>query len=393
MLLLVPSMAQAQLTAPQEAAQIELGPVSLYPTLQLVDAGTDSNVFNDGQNPQDDYTMTIASRAFVVTHLGLNELMFSTGGDYVWFQRFVSERSTNAYYAVRFNLSASRFKPFVGGERKRLRSRPDAEIDVRAERLERNAVVGANFNLSERTAITASAKIDESSYDEGQRFRGADLRQSLNRTGRSYSGGVRYALTPLTTMVVAGGYGEDTFPVSHTRDAKRYTATDSVEFSPDASIRGIATVGVEQFKPLDPTVGTYTGVTVNAGVNWLLWGRTSFDVKGGRNVSYSYKETEPFYISTSGRLTISHRIVGPLELVGTVAQELLSYRFHSGAPSIAEFTPHDVTASVVAGGVGIPLGHGFKITMSAERTRRHSAVDIGENYTRTRLLSTVTVGS
>ena len=109
-----PAASYAQLSAPRERAQFEYGPVSLYPSLQVVDAGRDSNVFNDSKNPQEDYTFTLASRALVVTKLGANELMFSTGSDYVWFRTFTQERSSNALYAMRFNFSASRFKPFVG---------------------------------------------------------------------------------------------------------------------------------------------------------------------------------------------------------------------------------------------------------------------------------------
>ena len=55
----------AQILAPREAAQIELGPLSLYPSLRIVDAGIDENVFNDADNPKKDFTFTVASRALV----------------------------------------------------------------------------------------------------------------------------------------------------------------------------------------------------------------------------------------------------------------------------------------------------------------------------------------
>src|ERR1700674_4692808 len=107
--LLWPPGARAQISAPRESAQIEFGPVSLYPSLVVADAGKDSNVFNDNQAPKQEYTFTVESRALVVTRLGLNELMFSTGSDYVWFRQYNQERSSNTAYALRFNLSASRF--------------------------------------------------------------------------------------------------------------------------------------------------------------------------------------------------------------------------------------------------------------------------------------------
>jgi hypothetical protein len=389
--LIWPAAAHAQLSAPREAAQIEYGPVSLYPSLQIVDAGKDSNVFDDNEKPKDDYTFTIASRALVVTRLGANELMFSTGSDYIWFRQYKQEQSSNALYAVRFNLSASRFKPFVGAERARTRARPSAEIDVRARRLERNFIVGSNFMLTERTAITASATAGDSTYQEGERFRGVSLKQALDRQERSYTGGVRYALTPLTTMVLAGTYGQSIFP-DHQRDAKFYTFAPVLEFSPDASLRGRAMAGIQRFTPNDPEFKQFTGLTFSAGVNWSLWGRTGFDVQAQRNISYSYKDSEPYYLLTSGRLGINQRFFGPIDLSGAVERQFLSYRFRRGAVPGVDFDPDQAARDIVTAGVGIMLGRGFKIVISGERAVRKSPVDTQVNFVRTRLLSTITIG-
>ena len=53
----------AQIAAPREPAPLTFGPVSLHPTLQILDAGIDENVFNDGSDPQRDYTLTVATRS------------------------------------------------------------------------------------------------------------------------------------------------------------------------------------------------------------------------------------------------------------------------------------------------------------------------------------------
>jgi len=113
----------AQVSAPRESAKVELGPLALYPTVQLLNAGVDDNVFNDGNAPQRDNTLTVESRVLAVLRLGSNELLFRVGSNYVWFQEFSSERSNNPGYALRFNLSASRFKPFIGAEYNRTSER------------------------------------------------------------------------------------------------------------------------------------------------------------------------------------------------------------------------------------------------------------------------------
>ena len=65
-LVVAPSTVHAQIEAPREAAQIHLGPVSLYPSLQIVDAGRDRNVFNEETNPKEDLTFTAAGPRLLI---------------------------------------------------------------------------------------------------------------------------------------------------------------------------------------------------------------------------------------------------------------------------------------------------------------------------------------
>ena len=389
--LLWPGTAHAQLTAPRERAQIELGPLSLYPTFQLVDAGKDSNVFDDNKDPQEDYTFTLASRALVVTRLGANELMVSTGSDYVWFKTFKQERSSNALYALRFNLSASRFKPFIGASHMRTRARPTSEIEARARRLERSVTVGSNVDLTSRTAITASATTSDSTYAVGERFRGVSLKNSLDHQDRTYSGGVRYAVTPLTTVMVQGSYGVSLFP-GRLRDAKSYTIAPVVEFSPDAGIRGRFTAGVQRFKPDDPALKEFTGLTYNGGVNWTLWNRTTFDVQAQRQISYSYNDNKPYYLLTNARLAITQKVFGPVDLIAGAERQFLSYRFRRAQVAGADSDPDEAARNVLSAGVGATLGRGVRMVISGERTVRKSPFDPEGSFMRTRILSTITIG-
>ena len=385
-----PSTLHAQLEAPREAAQIQLGPVALYPSLQVLDAGRDRNVFNEETNPKDDLTFTAASRALAVMKLGSNELLFLTGNDYVWFSQYAEERSSNTRYALRFNLSASRFKPFVGVDRQHTRSRPNTEIDARARRLERSAVAGFNFTVADRTALTASAQLSDTRFDEGEQFRGIDLGNALNRSGRSATAGVRYALTPLTLLAVVGNYAEDRFPDSHLRDSNSYSVVPTLEFSPDASIRGKFSAGIEKFQPLDATLPAHVGPIYEASLNWSLFGRTMFDVNGTRDTRYSYQDSEPYYLLTGARLNIAQRLFGPVDLLGGADWQHLSYQWHRGATTAANRTE---LLNVFSAGVGVNVGHGFRITVSGERTERRSPQDPRQNFQRNRLLSSVTIGS
>ena len=140
-------------------------------------------------------------------------------------------------------------------------------------------------------------------YEEGERFRGVALDEALNRSGRTADAGVRYAITALTTLNVTAGYEEQTFDESHIRDLKRYTVGPTLEFSPEAAIRGRVVTAFELFKPNDPELGEQMGLAYQAQLNWSLYGRTLFDLGAGRNISYSYLDTEPYYLLTNARLT------------------------------------------------------------------------------------------
>ncbi len=386
-----PGVARAQLSAPREQAQIAYGPLSVYPRFQILDAGSDSNVFNDGQNPKDDYTATLVSRALVVARLGSNELLASAGSDYQWFQQYASERSSNGSYAMRLNLSTSRLKPFVGGERTRTRTRPNAEIDARARRLVDRVLAGASVGMTERTALTVSGEASRTSYDEGQRFLGADLATALNSTTRAAAAGLRYSITPLTTIRFEGAYREDIFPESHLRDATTYSFSPTVEFDPDAVIHGSFSAGVARFVPKDTRFDRYTGPTFEGGLSWILFGRTGVDVHAARGVSYSYQDENPYYLSTRLAVSVTERLFGPVSLQGGAGRQYLSYRWQSG--SLAAPTPSDRTISEsFSGGVLLQLPHALSVGLSAEHARRRSELDSGLDYAGTRLLTSLTIG-
>lgn len=391
-ILLAAAPGAAQITAPREAAHIEFGPLGLYPSLQILDAGVDENVFNDGSEPQRDYTLTVATRVLSVLRLGSNELMFQTGNDYVWFREIDSERSSNAQYAMRFNLSASRFKPFIGAEHVRTRARRTPEIDARARRMDRTVLGGLGFDLTPRTSLTGSVRFDESSYDEGERFRGVALDDALNRSGRAADAGVRYAVTPLTTLMVTAGFEEQTFEQSHIRDLKRYTVGPTLEFSPEAAIRGRVVTAVELFKPDDPTLAERTGFAYQGRVNWSLYGRTTFDLGAGRNISYSYQDTEPYYLLTNARLLVSQPLGGWFELYGGADWEHMAYQWRRGAKAAPGESDRVDTLTGANGGVGFRVGS-FHVRVGVEKTRRRSVEDPVQNFTRTRILSSVTLGS
>ena len=383
--------ASAQLVAPRERAPIEIGSVSLYPRVRVTDSGKDSNVFREATLPKEDYTATVSSRVLGVAKIGSNELLFSTGSDYVWFQKYESERSNNGAYAARFNVNASRFQPFIGASYVVSSSRPNPEIDGRVRRIERAVQTGVAFNLAERTALVATAQLDDSTYSDGEAFRGVELAEPLNRTGRVYSGGVKYALTPLTTLSVTGEVGRDRFPESHLRDANSYSINPTLIFSPDAAIQGQFMVGFEAFRPTAPTLPDRKGAVFSGALTWTMFERTTFGVQASRNVGYSYLDNEQYYLWTTVHLDFMQPIFGPLELLADIDWDRLEY-LSSVDAVFAGGQRRDIMRRG-GGGIGVSLGRGVRMTATVERTERHSNSDPRQNFKATRVLSSITIGS
>jgi hypothetical protein len=356
----------------------------------MIDSGKDSNVFRDSTDPQEDYTATVSSRVLGVAKLGSNELLFSSGSDYVWFQRFASERSNNLNYAARLNLAVSHFEPFVGASYVASHSRPSLEIDARVRRVERAAEAGAALRVADRTAIIATARLEYSSYDDDAVFGGVVLGEPLNRTGRLFSGGIRYELTPLTTLSVTGDYGEDVFPESHRRDAKSYSINPTFMFSPDAAIRGQVSAGFESFRPKDGGLSERRGAVYAAALTWTMFGRTSVGLQGSRNIGYSYLETEQYYLRTTAHINVTQPIFGPVDIVGDVELDRLEYLSPAGGRSLSG---QRIQMNRGGGGVGFSLGRGVRMTLTAERTIRNSNFDARQNFRGTRVMSSLTVGS
>ena len=315
------------------------------------------------------------------------------GYDYVWFQESTSERSNNIQYAMRFNMSASRFKPHIGADYVRTRVRRSPEIDARARRVDQSVLGGMAFEVSPRTALTASVRLDESNYDEGERFRNVALDEALNRSGRRADAGVRYAITPLTTLSVTAGFEEQTFKESHIRDLKRYTVGPTLEFSPEAAIRGRVVTAFELFKPDDPALSERRGVAYQAMLNWTLFGRTAFDLGAGRNISYSYQDTEPYYLLTNTRLVVTQSLPGWFELYGGYDWEHMAYRWSRGADPTPGNSDRVDTLAAANGGIGLRLGQTIHLKIGIDKTRRRSIEEPLQNFSRTRILSTVTLGS
>ena len=381
------SFAQTSPTLPAVAA-IQAGPVSLYPSIELRDIGIDSNVFNVADEPREDFTFTVSPRVLAAVHVGNARFIGTTAAGFVFYQKYKEEQSVNHAIEGRVDLNATRLRPYLTVNSVRTQERTGFEIDVRALRLETNVSAGVDFDLTSITALTAWARRSDFAYGKGERFFGVDLSDQLDHTSNLAAAGVKLAVTPLTTVVVAAEVQQDRFTTSPLRNADSVRLAPAVEFAAGAVVSGRASVGYRQFEPRDSRLPSYRGLVASVGVGCSFFGVTRVDISADRDVLYSFEASEPYYLTFGGRVAVSQRVVGPFDLIVLGNRQRLQYQTLGGVSLQGRLE----TTLSVGGGIGVHLGEHLRFTLTHDRTQRQSSGPNPRDYDRRRILGAVNYG-
>lgn len=379
-----PLPARAQ-DAPSEPA-ITLGPVRLLPRLEIKEVGIDDNVFNDAENPQEDFTATITPRLTLEMRFGSAQLTYGTFVDFVYYRTFSDERSINRGAEARVGLVEGLLRPFVVGSLVDTRERFNAEIDARASRRQTMYGGGLGVALTSRTILTASARRATRDFAADAIYRDVDLGRSLDVETDTYDGTLTVQLTPLTTWLVTASVDRDRFTQDSRRDADAQRLVTGFAFAPTALISGRAVIGYRRFDPIDETLADITGVVASAA---LVYSMESTRLEGllEHDVRYSYEDRQPFYLLTSVRLTLTQQIAGPLDVQGTVGHQRFSYRDES-----AEESTRADSFNVYGGGIGFRLGEHARLGFNVEQSQRRSDERPDRRYDRRRIYGSLSYG-
>ena len=305
----------------------------------------------------------------------------------VYFRKFTSERSVNTTTDLRLDGNFGRLQPYVAAGWVATKERLNSEVDVRSPRTQQTYAAGVRMLFASRTAVVVSARRLALDFDEGARFRGVDLTRTLNSRADSVDAGLQLLLTPLTTFSMTASFQRDRFDAAPERDSDSLRLLPALQFDPTSLIRGSIAVGYRRFRPLTPELPAYSGLLVQAGLGYTLLARTKFDVEAVRDVQYSFEDLEPYYLSTGGRLTVTHQLVGPLDLQAFGGRQSMAYRQRQ-LPGAAR-RDHVETYGA---GAGYRLRDNLRLGVTWESHRRKSALDERE-YVRRRVYASLTYGS
>lgn len=373
------------------AGRFVLGPLQWTPTLQLRDAGVDSNVFNTPDNAKQDVSATFTPRVDSTLALGILQAATQASAEYIYFERYTNERALNGRVASRMAFPLSRIRPTATVSWARIKDQASNELDVRVPHTDRGYGAGVTTKLTSRLDVTLELNRQSIAYDLGKTFRGVDVAAQLNRKGTTAVLGIQAAISPLTVFIVDGGAGRDEFELDSSRDTDNVRGSVGLVFAPDAIISGHASIGYHTMHAQHPSVLPsggleFSGVTSNVDLSYTLLGRTRFNPRLSRDTTYSVSATQPYYVSTAGGLEIYQALVGPLDLVVRGHREKLAY------PESALEAARTDFADTYGGGLSFRVSAQGRIGLNYDDTKRRSSAGSMFSYARRHIYTSVTYG-
>jgi len=373
---------------PEQTGRFHVGFLRYTPSLVLSNLGVDTNVFNELEDPKEDFTVAFGPKAEFWSRLGPRARFYgSVGIDYQYFQEYDSQRSFGTSDVARVDVDLGRLMPFAEGMYVNTRVRPGYEIDERARRENLTGRVGVGVRVQSKTRLLAWIREERYRFDAGEEFLDVELSVALDRDSKYFGGGAQVELTPLTTFILDVESGEDRFVLSPERDADTYKVVGGFKFKPFALIDGNLSLGYRSFTTLDRLVPDYGGFVAAVGLGYILRS-TRFNGEFNRDVAYSFETVEPYYLQTDWGLAVTQKITTAWDIVGRVGQYKLDYET-IGLPG---GTRRSDSGNRYGGGVGYTLGQYIRLGFDVNYMDRESEADITRNYDGVRAGATVTYG-
>ncbi len=367
-----------------ETGVIRLGPVRLAPGLTIRELGHDDNVFDEADNPKEDYVVAGTPDISVFTRLRFVQVSAYAGSDMQYYKEYESERAIGHSFRGRVTMVGSRLTPFFGAGTHRTRTRPNGEIDVRADLQTDELSGGLAYELS--TNAQAFGAAIQSDVDYRDAFQsGISLEQSLSRRSTEYQSGIRTDLTPFLSLQLRGAYKEDEFRLNPNRNGDSRMGTAVLVIDTAAVISGSATFGYQDYQPVDPLIAPYRGVIGSGLITYPFLELGRFNFGYNRGIEYSFDEAEGYYVDTSFNLAYTHRLFGEVDAQGSMARSFFTYGNGATTPE------REDTLESYNGNLGYNMRNKTRIAAHYDYARRRSPEIASRNYIRRRVYLSWTV--
>jgi hypothetical protein len=380
---------QPTLPDPEQTGRYRLGFIRFTPSMNLTNLGVDTNVFNEVEDPKEDFTAVFGPKAEFWSRLGPRAHIYgSVGLDYQYFNEYESQRSFGTSNVARLDFDLGRLTPFAEGQYANTRVRPGFEIDERARRRSVGGRAGLAARVQSKTRVIGWIAQEEYRFDDSAAEAGeVNLSYALDRDSSSYGAGLEVELTPLTTLLVDVERAEDRFAQSPERDADSSKVMGGFKFKPFALIDGRVAVGYRQFETLEPIVPDFDGFIATVDLGYTLRA-TRVNAQYNRDVTYSFETFEPYYLQTDWQVSVTQKITSTWDVVGRAGRYTLDYE----RVGVVDAFRRTDTGSRYGGGIGYTVGQYLRLGFDVNYIDRRSEADVTRNYEGIRAGFTITYG-
>ena len=384
-------------------ARIRWGSLAITPAISIANVGTDSNVFNQAENPRSDFTATFEPSAQVWLRAGPARLRATTRLEAIGYRRYSDQSTLSHGHTARIEVPLARIQPYFALSYLHLRDRPVVEIDARVLRMERVLDGGLLIRVSPRALLRVSDQRTDVSFGGDGDLVSLALRRALNRSAELRTAGLAYDLTPLTAFTFDVQQERTGFEFVPGRDGTGIRIVPGFSFKPTALISGSVRVGMLGYHPADPFIPEYTGVIAAADVRTVIAGDNLVTAMVNRDLSYSV-DGQTYYLQTTISGSLTRQLTHRWDIGGTVSKLWLHYSGSRAGvpPSAASPPPLDLALAApglfaarpdmsygVSVGLGFRLSRNTRISFATLYTQRDSALPTAR-YNNLRTLGTIT---
>jgi len=360
------------------AGNLRVGPIKLAPGIVIPEFGWDSNVFEEETNPDEDIVLRVLPEVGLFTSVPLMRFSGYVGGEFVYFRKFEQERYIGYTGRGRVDFLLKKVRPFLAGGKTLSRTRPNGELEVRADYTIDELSGGLAYDHGPNSTFYVAA------YRSGLDFydafnEGIALGLSLDRVTYNYSVGMRTDVTPLTSLTLSGSVLEERFKFAPSRDSESYVATGALKFGSEAVATGVVSLSYRDYKPVDPAVARYRGVSGNAEMVFPVAELGRFSLGASRTLEHSYDIQQGYFMDNTISLSYTHRLFYNLDAQVRGAKSAMEYGFRASVPERRD------TQDIVGGGIGYNLRNRSRVSANYEFLRRRSLAVNGRNYDRQRV--------
>ncbi|HTM04905.1 MAG TPA: outer membrane beta-barrel protein [Vicinamibacterales bacterium] len=359
--------------------------ISWSPTLTLQEFGWDSNIENAPANPVSDMTATVKPGADASVNLAHAKLSGAALLELVYYDQSTRDRAFNRRLNGRAEFPLNALTPYVAFAQQGAKDRPTPEVDTPQRHSDLDVNAGASVPVSSRVAIQFAGRRQTTTYDKEAIVRGVSAATALDYRQLGATVGVRIALTPLTSLGIDLQRMRATYPLSPLKTDESSASHVSLEFAPDAVIRGHAGIGWHKQTSRDLALLPYNGVVFDVDLGYVLLDVTR--ITGRYNKDTAVSVEAPYYVSTAYGLDVSQAFVGPTELIARYTRTNADYP----GDLTRAITPRLDTLDIYGGGVAILMGKGSRMTVTYEIAKRQSVLEL-LTYDRQRLFTSFVLG-